>query len=204
MGIMYGRGRRQLPIIRYLARRCITMKIIVAVPRNMVEMFRLQAGRWASETLRGYAFAYDGLSRLTSASYLLGGVSNSNNSVSGITYDKHGNMRTIQRRGKITASTYGVIDNLTMAYSGNQLASVTDAGSTVTLAESNDFKKGSTAATQYFYNRNGAMDKDLNKNISDISYNLLNLPSKVTIGGVAHKYTYSVDGRKAPCRAGYN
>lgn len=149
-----------------------------------------------SETLRGYAFGYDGLSRLTSANYLLNGSVNSNNTVSGITYDKHGNMRTIQRRGKTTTSAYGIIDNLTMTYSGNQLTNVTDAGTTVSIAESNDFKKGSSTNPGYAYNKNGAMNKDLNKSISAITYNLLNLPARVTISGVNHDYTYSADGRK--------
>ena len=178
-----------------------------------------------SETLRGYAFTYDGLSRLKSANYLLNGASNSNNTVSGLVYDKHGNIKNIQRRGKTTSSAYGVIDNLELTYSGNQLTGVTDGGATVTIPESNDFKKGSTASTQYTYNKNGAMNKDLNKNITSVSYNLLNLPAQVTfvsqpqslvttIGGVqfelssggktltsggsthTHTYTYAADGRK--------
>ncbi|WP_349834243.1 RHS repeat domain-containing protein, partial [Bacteroides intestinalis] len=87
-------------------------------------------------------------------------------------------------------------DNLTMTYNGNQLTNVSDAAVTVTLPESNDFKKGSTANPGYAYDKNGNLTKDLNKKITAISYNSLYLPELVTIDGVTHKYTYAADGRK--------
>ncbi|MDL2306154.1 RHS repeat-associated core domain-containing protein [Bacteroides sp. OttesenSCG-928-D19] len=40
------------------------------------------------------------------------------------------------------------------------------------------------------------MTKDLNKKITDISYNSLNLPKQLTINGTTHTYTYAADGRK--------
>ena len=53
---------------------------------------------------------------------------------------------------------------------------------------------------EYAYNANGAMTKDLNKGISNISYNLLNLPQQVDINNPfavsTNKYNYSADGVK--------
>ncbi|NDV60156.1 RHS repeat domain-containing protein [Bacteroides sp. 519] len=142
---------------------------------------------------RNYTYTYDPLSRLTAAAYT-GPTAEKYQTV--YTYDKHGNIKTLQRYGKTTASAYGLVDNLTMTYAGNQLTNVADAGTTVTLAESNDFKKGSTANPGYAYNKNGSMIKDLNKKISSISYNSLNLPKSLVINGVTHTYTYAADGRK--------
>lgn len=45
--------------------------------------------------------------------------------------------------------------------------------------------------------RNGNLTKDLNKNISDIQYNCLNLPSRVTFAnGDSIRYEYAVDGTR--------
>ncbi|MFT4222013.1 MAG: hypothetical protein QM631_03510, partial [Dysgonomonas sp.] len=63
-----------------------------------------------------------------------------------------------------------------------------------------DFKNYSNVATEYLYNRNGAMVKDLNKGISSISYNSLNLPRMVDIKNKTteerNEYTYSASGQK--------
>lgn len=146
---------------------------------------------------RKYAYGYDPLSRLVSATFSGGrDVERYNTSYS---YDKHGNITSLQRYGKTAQSdlgVYGLADNLTMTYNGNQLTSVSDAAVTVTLPESNDFKKGSTANPGYAYDKNGNLTKDLNKKITAISYNSLHLPEQLTIDGITHKYTYAADGRK--------
>ncbi|NDV84258.1 DUF6443 domain-containing protein [Bacteroides sp. 51] len=151
-----------------------------------------------NETLRGYRFAYDGLSRLTKADYLVNGSLNDNYKVPSISYDKHGNIKTLQRWGK-TSSGYGMVDNLTMDHIGNQLSYVTDAAVKTpdVTAGLNDFKDASSATSgEYTYNRNGAMSKDLNKGISNIAYNSLNLPTQLTINGVTNSYKYAADGTK--------
>ena len=79
---------------------------------------------------------------------------------------------------------------------------VTDNGMTVSLPESNAFEQGSTKSTQYAYNKNGAMTMDLNKKITDISYNVLNLPHKLVIDSITHSYTYAADGRKLRVQQG--
>ena len=148
---------------------------------------------------RGYKFTYDNLSRLTAASYMENGSARDYFNTS-YTYDKHGNMTSLARRGNTGTSTYGIIDNLTMTYSGNQLIKVEDTGANVSMSASMDFKNGSNTAKEYEYDANGNMTKDLNKGISAISYNLLNLPRSLSIsntsGSATNTYVYAVDGRK--------
>ena len=63
-----------------------------------------------------------------------------------------------------------------------------------------DFKDYSNVATEYTYNKNGAMSQDLNKGISAITYNSLNLPRIVDIKNKTtegrNEYTYSASGQK--------
>ena len=153
-------------------------------------------------SLLGYTFSYDNLSRLTSAVYLVNGaVSTAHTDYkTSYSYDKHGNMKTLTRGGVITANTNGLIDNLTMTYTGNQLTKVDDAVGPISLAESMDFKNYSNVATEYTYNANGAMTKDLNKGITEIQYNSLNLPRQMDIKSpvaeARNEYTYSAGGQK--------
>lgn len=60
------------------------------------------------------------------------------------------------------------------------------------------FVNGSTgtSATEYTYDQNGNMKSDLNKGISAITYNYLNLPSSVTTTAGAVQYTYAAGGTK--------
>jgi RHS repeat-associated protein len=145
---------------------------------------------------RKYDFTYDNLSRLKAATYT--GDGNFNTAYS---YDKHGNMLTLQRYGMTAAATYGIIDNLTMTYTGNQMKAVSDAVDEIPLNTSMDFKdytKGT--GVEYTYNKNGAMTQDLNKGISQIQYNSLNLPQIVDIKNKTtegrNEYTYSASGQK--------
>lgn len=153
----------------------------------------------SGDKTRGYAFTYDNLSRLTAANYLENAAANANYKTA-YTYDKHGNMKTLQRYGKNTASGYNIVDNLTITHAGNQLLKIEDAIANISLAESADFKNYSNVATEYTYNANGAMTKDLNKGVTDIQYNLLNLPRiidiKSPVAEARNEYTYSANGQK--------
>ncbi|MDR2562415.1 MAG: DUF6443 domain-containing protein, partial [Prevotellaceae bacterium] len=148
---------------------------------------------------RGYAFAYDGLSRLTAANYLVNGAA-SNNYKTSYTYDKHGNLKTLQRYGKTTAANYGIIDNLTSILDGNRITKITDAVTNVFTPESADFKDYSNGAGQYLYDSNGSLTEDTHKGILGISYNVLNLPRELaiknTIAVGKTYYVYSADGVK--------
>ncbi|MBF0762525.1 RHS repeat-associated core domain-containing protein [Dysgonomonas mossii] len=159
---------------------------------------------------RGYTFAYDDLSRLLSTAYLKDGVKQNHDTEKGATpiyqtaysYDKHGNIKTLQRYGKTTASAYGLVDNMTLTYAGNQMVNVLDGIQNFAYAPSADFKDVPNAPgiVEYTYNKNGAMNKDLNKGITEIQYNSLNLPSQMVINSSTAKaknyYTYSASGVK--------
>ena len=60
-----------------------------------------------------------------------------------------------------------------------------------------NFMDGANEEIEYEYDKNGNLVKDLNKNISKIEYNLLNLPSKITFGnGKTITYVYDATGVK--------
>ena len=151
-------------------------------------------------TVRGYKFTYDGLSRLMNATYgeTAGINTNTNRFSENVTaYDKNGNIKTLQRYGQTAASSYGLIDNLTYTLNGNQLTRVDDAVTASAYNGGFEFKDGVKQANEYAYDANGNLTKDLNKGITDIQYNCLNLPSVVTFSdGSTITYTYAADGTK--------
>ena len=151
-------------------------------------------------TIRGYKFTYDGLSRLMNATYgeTAGINTNTDRFSENVTaYDKNGNIKTLQRYGQTAASSYGLIDNLTFTLGGNQLNRVDDAAAASAYGGGFEFKDGVKQANEYTYDSNGNLTKDLNKGISNISYNCLNLPSAVTFSdGSTIVYTYAADGAK--------
>ena len=151
-------------------------------------------------TIRGYKFTYDGLSRLMNATYgeTAGINTNTNRFSENVTaYDKNGNIKTLQRYGQTAASSYGLIDNLTFTLGGNLLSRVDDAAAASAYNGGFEFKDGVKQANEYTYDSNGNLTKDLNKGISNISYNCLNLPSAVTFSdGSTIVYTYAADGAK--------
>jgi len=96
----------------------------------------------------------------------------------------------------MTASTYGEVDNLTYTYqtNSNRLSQVADSQLSLTFT-SKDFKERSSAA--YSYDVNGNLAGNLDKQISNISYNHLNLPREVvfTTGAkLAYDYDAEEDG----------
>jgi len=151
-------------------------------------------------TVRGYKFTYDGLDRMLNATYgeTAGISTNANRFSENVTgYDKNGNIKTLQRYGQTAASGYGLIDNLTFTLGGNQLTRVDDAVATSAYNNGFEFKDGVKQANEYNYDSNGNLTKDLNKGITNISYNCLNLPSVVTFSdGSTITYTYAADGTK--------
>lgn len=157
----------------------------------------ISAMDWKADSkTRGYVFSYDGLSRLTQASYSENGTGNGHYNTE-YTYDKMGNILSLTRYGLRDNNQYGLIDDLTFTYNGNQVTRVEDAVSGPYYSGAFHFINGSGATTEYTYDQNGNMTKDLNKNISSIQYNLLNLPSKITYqDGRMINYVYSVTGTK--------
>ena len=151
-------------------------------------------------TVRGYKFTYDGLDRMLNATYgeTASISTNANRFSENVTgYDKNGNIKSLQRYGQTGASAYGLIDNLTFTLNGNQLSRVDDAVSTAAYGTNTAFVNGASAAGEYAYDANGNLTKDLNKGITDIQYNVLNLPSTVSFSdGSTITYTYGADGTK--------
>ena len=151
-------------------------------------------------TVRGYKFTYDGLDRMLNATYgeTASISTNANRFSENVTgYDKNGNIKSLQRYGQTGASAYGLLDNLTYTLTGNQLSCVEDAVSTAAYGTNTAFVNGASAAGEYAYDVNGNLTKDLNKGITDIQYNVLNLPSTVSFSdGSTITYTYGADGTK--------
>lgn len=108
-----------------------------------------------------------------------------------------GNVTSLRRNGLLDDGSYGLIDDLTLSYDGNQLTSVSDNGEGPTYNNAWNFMDGADSGIEYEYDENGNVTKDLNRNILSIQYNSLNLPSKIEFAdGKTIKYTYSADGHK--------
>src|SRR5699024_2902753 len=109
----------------------------------------------------------------------------------------NGNIKGLQRYGQLSSAAYGMIDNLTLTLNGNQLNRVDDAVTASAYNGGFEFKNGANAADEYSYDANGNLTKDLNKGISGITYNFLNLQNAVTFSdGSTITYTYGADGTK--------
>jgi RHS repeat-associated protein len=145
------------------------------------------------KTLRGYVYQYDALNRLTNASD--NSAINPNRYDETIGYDKNGNIINLVRNGNtdVNATVFGIMDNLSYTYnSGNRLAKVEDSS-----ANTEGFNNGLSGANiDYGYDDNGNMTSDLNKNITSITYNHLNLPVKIAIGSGNIQYIYDATGVK--------
>ncbi len=145
---------------------------------------------------QSYTYDYDNLSRIAGANYRKGSSLNTGAGkyeVSGITYDKAGNINTLQRTG-----TSGQIDNLTYTYetleskSINKLIDITD-----TTNNPEGYTDTNASGDNYVYDANGRLITDKNKSISNIQYNYLNLPTEITFSnGNKIEFTYDASGNK--------
>ena len=125
-------------------------------------------------------FSYDRLDRQTAVNYGEGSDYNKhsfNEQVTG--YDKNDNILSLQRYGQTSASAYGLIDNLTYTLDGNRPTRIDDGATAAPYNGGFEFKDAVKQANEYAYDANGNLTKDLNKNISSIQYNCLNLGSHV-------------------------
>ena len=90
-----------------------------------------------------------------------------------------------------------IVCNHTAIHNGNQFKKVTDQCDELTYAGAMDFKDGANEQVEYTWDANGNMTSDLNKGISEIKYNVFNLPEKITHNNGHITYiTYAADGRK--------
>lgn len=149
---------------------------------------------------RGYCFNYDGLNRMVNAEYGEGSDISLNRGRFDehvISYDKNGNILGMKRSGQTGIDSYGIVDSLLLSYNGNRLLCVTDGAAENSYGNGLDFKDGSQQSIEYSYDLNGNLTQDLNKSISLIQYNYLNLPSKISFtDGSIVDYLYGADGKK--------
>lgn len=161
---------------------------------------RMQWQNTYDNVLRGYDFEYDGLNRLTASAYAEGtDMSQNKDRYSEYIpqYSPNGSIERLQRYGKKNNGAFGIIDDLTYQYRGNQIQSISDKAGSLLYDGSFDFKDGASESTEYFYNANGALTKDLNKGISKIEYDVLDNLSSITFNnGFKTKYVYDAGGSK--------
>ena len=161
---------------------------------------RMQWLNTYDNVLRGYDFEYDGLNRLTASAYAEGtDMSQNKDRYSEYIpqYSPNGSIERLQRYGKKNNGAFGIIDDLTYQYRGNQIQSISDKAGSLLYDGSFDFKDGASESTEYFYNANGALTKDLNKGISKIEYDVLDNLSSITFNnGFKTKYVYDAGGSK--------
>lgn len=164
------------------------------------DISRLLSIKRSGNVLRGYDFAYDGLNRLEKSTYAEGaGMSQNKNRYSEniLSYSPNGSIERLQRYGKKNNGTFGLIDDLMYSYNGNQIKAISDKAGSLLYNGSFDFKDGANADVEYFYDTNGALIKDLNKDISNIEYDVLgNLKCITFSNGFKTKYVYDAAGNK--------
>ncbi len=177
---------------------------------NVVKLYNgnIAETLWKSSSdnnLRKYSYQYDNLNRLLKGTYQKPSsvvpVSNSYNEELG--YDKNGNIQYLLRNGDRDSDLESIgalpIDDLIYTYkedSPNQLVKVLDRSAML-----QGFKDDSDGITDldddFSYDDNGNLKFDANKEISLITYNHLNLPSKIQfVNGNFIEYIYMADGKK--------
>ena len=149
-----------------------------------------------ASNLRGYKYYYDKANRLTRATYGEGSsLANYTGRFSeNLTYDAHGNVKTITRYGK-TSTGYGLMDNLTLSYNGNQLSGVSETVADYDVSGSFEYKKAK--GSQYLYDNNGSLIADKSRGIAYITYDSNGNPSRIYFtNGSETRYVYSATGQK--------
>ena len=159
-------------------------------------------GRILLENIMGkdeVLYDYNAQNMLTDSGYNEGDRQNDGqgNYDESLSYDKMGNVQSLLRSGLLDDGSYGLIDNLSYNYHGNQLLKVDDAAVGPYYQGAFHFVDGADEAVEYEYDANGNMVRDLNKGISFISYDLNNQPRKIDYNdGRNASYVYDAEGNK--------
>ncbi len=95
-------------------------------------------------------------------------------------YDLMGNIVSLRRNGLHDDGTHDEIDDLRYTYDGNKVIKVDDSAIDPVYKDCFTFVDGADDETEYEYDENGNLTKDLNRGICRIGYNCLNLPRKST------------------------
>ena len=149
----------------------------------------------------GYNLKYDGCNRLHSAVYGEGNnlTSHSDYFNENVVYDCNGNITKLRRRGLVDNlhGGFGLVDNLTMTYAGNMLASVCDSASRYSYAGATDFDGVPGQVYPLTYNASGSLVSDAGRGSARIDYDRLNNPVRIQFtDGSVTRYIYSAAGEK--------
>lgn len=155
--------------------------------------------------IKGYEYTYDALNRLKEARFATKNIGATDFATSlehleqVVAYDKQGNILDLLRRGfENNLGIASVWDDLDYDYDGNQLVAVREKG----LFSQHDLRQegfkdaGPVDQVDYAYDIDGNLTQDLNKGISSIAYNHLNLPTVITTDEGTINYTYDAGGAK--------
>ena len=139
-----------------------------------------------------FAYKYDQLNRLLQSKRLTGYGSIDSEIFS---YDNAGNIQTLKR-----FNNNSLIDDLDYDYGndGHQLLKVTDRGHNADLYSTIEYHNAAVQSdTTMFYDANGNLIRDLDRGISAIRYNILNLPDTIIFSnGNRIVNLYDAAGRK--------
>ncbi|MBE8725376.1 DUF6443 domain-containing protein [Flavobacterium hungaricum] len=151
---------------------------------------------------RSYDYHYDQLNRLIEAVYHTPRLTDNKNYFGeSLGYDKNGNILKLQRKFMAGVSSNPYADNMDdLDYfykpESNQLTKVTDKSNNP-QGFKDDSDGYNDTEDDYQYDDNGNLIKDQNKNITQITYNHLNLPKKITFAtGSTIDYIYNATGEK--------
>jgi len=150
---------------------------------------------------KGYMYHYDELNRLTDALSTIPDYADPDqnelylgdfNEYFG--YDKMGNINSLERR----MNGYSIDDLRNFTYNGNQVTAISDNNGSQGLYSVKEYQdKAGDSQSEMSYDANGNMITDLDRNISTIQYNILNLPTVIQFStGNQIKNTYDASGRK--------
>ena len=158
--------------------------------------------------VNGYGFKYDGLNRLKAGrffsrfdasavvepmpTYYADGIVSGIGSEKEITYDKNGNILTLNRYGHHSGGTV-LFDQLSYQYDGNRLMRVIDANPNSFL--SGEFCNTAAPNLQNSYDANGNLTFDVDRNML-LFYNDDNLPTNISFSNWAMTNGYRADGVK--------
>jgi len=152
--------------------------------------------------LRKYSYIYDAMNRISFGYYFKPITSdiNTNHTMMSydefVGYDKNGNITKLWRFGDLDSELEAInIDNIDYIYDqGNRLLKATDKSN-----HPAGFNDGNKTGDDFDYDIFGNITQDLNKNITDIKYNHLNLSKEIVFENNQNKkiiYTYNALGQK--------
>ncbi|QQV04487.1 RHS repeat-associated core domain-containing protein [Chryseobacterium sp. FDAARGOS 1104] len=147
-----------------------------------------------NDPLKRYGYVYDGLNRLSAGFYQNSMNASIREYYEKVTYDLNGNIKTMKRTAHRMGTTALLIDNLSYQYENanvsNRLQKINE---TVTTTLGYPYK---ATPTNIGYDVNGNMTSFVDKGISAIQYNFLNLPNQTIQNGRTTTNTYRADGVK--------